>query len=684
MERMKLNIQLFAVSASLTSTTLSQDTAANTSSVRVTFTVKRTSGTTYWGNAKTVTFTIDGKTYTSSIALPSSSTSASCYVNATITHNSDGTKSFEASAITADTGTSAGRVSASGTFTLATIPRYVSTVDLTLSTPVQETSITYTWKTKEPVSEIKYGTSTSSMKTMSVDGTQGTFTITGLNANTKYTIYSNYKRKDSGLYLTSNIQREATTESYPYAKSMPAFNIGDQLTIGIHNPLGRTFELIMVLDNGNEINVGTYGSSYVIGFNNTGWQNILYNSIPSSSNGKYSIRCRTSSSNILKEGSRYYALENSDTKPIYDNHTFIDTNSDTIAVTRNQNIIVKNVSTGKIDVNFHTQKSAKIKSVSINGQSASVQELSVSGNNTNYKASLSISNITSNNVPVVILDSRGFKQEITVASTGNLINYSKLETNFTLGRGQIAGNMDLSFNGHYFDGSIGSTPNYLILKYRVKEYDEEYTTDFVNITEYSLVGNTDIKNLYSGTGSTYERIINIVNPLTEDGNWDYNKRYLINIIAEDIFTKTNLELQIAKGKPMFMWYEYNETDYFDVLGQFSAYSIYQNGVKVPTKLQSQTVSGLNLGVGASYNLTLPENAIWVEPLINTSGNPNGAGGTLVPIGRGYTYCINTDNPVVAGGFLGIWVSVSTDGLVTTSEYRHCGNAIKGFRIWYLE
>lgn len=91
-----------------------------------------------------------------------------------------------------------------------------------------------------------------------------------------------------------------------------------------------------------------------------------------------------------------------------------------------------------------------------------------------------------------------------------------------------------------------------------------------------------------------------------------------------------------------------------------------------------TTSPLN--AGDNYQLSLPDGAIFVEPLIQCSGNAT-AGGSFVAVNGGYIYCNNIDNP--SNGKTGIWVRCSITGEIAISEYNHCGNKIVGFRIWYF-
>ena len=129
---LKLDLQRFAASASISCTEKSQDIAKNETIVRITFTVKRTSGTTYWSDSKKLTWKITyltdsgTETFTQDtyFSFPSGSVGASKsnYIELSIPHKSDGTQKITYSASIA-TGTSVGTLSPSGSATLTTIPR---------------------------------------------------------------------------------------------------------------------------------------------------------------------------------------------------------------------------------------------------------------------------------------------------------------------------------------------------------------------------------------------------------------------------------------------------------------------------------------------------------------------------------------------------------------------------------
>lgn len=134
MKRLELNIQLFAATATITNARNGDYSIENNNEVqRLTFTVKRTSGTTYWSDNKTLTFKLtytnnDGTTttltQTTQFNFPSGSVGAtkSTYVDFTVPHKTDGTQNITYEASIA-TGTSVGTLHPTGSATLETIPR---------------------------------------------------------------------------------------------------------------------------------------------------------------------------------------------------------------------------------------------------------------------------------------------------------------------------------------------------------------------------------------------------------------------------------------------------------------------------------------------------------------------------------------------------------------------------------
>lgn len=108
-----------------------------------------------------------------------------------------------------------------------------------------------------------------------------------------------------------------------------------------------------------------------------------------------------------------------------------------------------------------------------------------------------------------------------------------------------------------------------------------------------------------------------------------------------------------------------------------------NNNKLSSILKNKGVAGLNLYPGDTYQLDLPKNSIFVEPLVSSHGSET-SGGQFITIGTGYSYITNNDNTNNENIHRGMWISCSYEGLVTISAYRHCGSSVTGFRIWYID
>ena len=108
-----------------------------------------------------------------------------------------------------------------------------------------------------------------------------------------------------------------------------------------------------------------------------------------------------------------------------------------------------------------------------------------------------------------------------------------------------------------------------------------------------------------------------------------------------------------------------------------------NNNKLSSILKNKGITGLNLNAGDKYQLNLPNNSIFLEPLVSSHGSQY-SGGQFVTIGTANTYITNNDNIYTENANRGLWISCSHTGLVSISTYRHCGCTVKGFRIWYID
>ena len=341
----------------------------------------------------------------------------------TISHNSDGTKSFSIS-ISAYT-YSNNNYSGSGTGTLNTIPRYFSqTPTLTYSSKT-ETSITFTWKTSETCSAITWSRTASSVS--GVPGTSGSVTFSSLTANTSYSIYGTFKRSDSGL-TTNSATNTQSTYNYPYVTGVSASNltIGNQQTVNLYNPLSRTCTVYMKKDStsGTQFYSGTT-STTSISFTPTA--STLYNSIPNSASGNAVYYCSITSPASKTSGTfaGTYSCSQSACTPTLStasgNLSYKDTNSTTTALTGNDQYIIQN--NGKCTVTIANAASAK------NGASISSYVVTL-GNQSKTVTAIgtskpidfgTIDSSTNLSLSYYAVDSRGFQSATSSAVTVNMV-----------------------------------------------------------------------------------------------------------------------------------------------------------------------------------------------------------------------------------------------------------------------
>ena len=366
----------------LTVTEQSQSPQNNTTTVAYTLTLVRPSPVTS-SATKAWSVTINGVTTKGSGTIGGSGNKTLLSGTQVIPHNADGTKtiSFGGSCQLGINwgGTQLGTISGTGSMALTPIQRY-ATVNQNLSART-ETTATITWSANTVIDYIWYSTDNGSSWTGIdvADGSNGQYTISGLSANTNYQIQTRVRRKDNQMTSTSSAL-SVTTFAYPYANAMPNFTIGEKVTIGLYNPLNRTVQVSMLGADNSVIQTDTVSGTSISGWIIDAIVTKLYASIPNSKSGTYKVRV-TYGTNISTKTGGTYSVNPNVCAPSIGTVAYEDTNSQTVALTGNNQDIVQNKSTpsytasGLTALNGATISSC---SVLVNGTSTS---LTVSGNN---------------------------------------------------------------------------------------------------------------------------------------------------------------------------------------------------------------------------------------------------------------------------------------------------------------
>lgn len=354
-----------------------------------------------------------------------------------VNHNVDGTKTITISARangTASTwGPSASTSSsddcvASASITLDTIPRGAN-VTQSLGSRT-ETTLTINWVADAVVDRLWYSTDDGSTYTQVTiaDSTSGTYTITGLSANTTYQIKTRTRRKDTQVTADSSAL-SCKTYNWPNGNTMPDFVIGATLNVGIYNPLSRTVT-VKLLDSSNNTLATTTTSGTTTSFNTSTIADALYNTIPSATSGTYKIRCTTDGHTVTKTGGTY-SVNTSVCSPEITAAAYADIYATTLALTGDDQDIVQNKSKVQYSATGLTaKKGASIVScsVAVNGATIAltVSGTSASGGNAVINSGTNVSAV------FTVTDSRGLTGTKTV--TVHMLAYSNPTAIVTLQR----------------------------------------------------------------------------------------------------------------------------------------------------------------------------------------------------------------------------------------------------------
>lgn len=546
---MKLDIQYFAAVASISCTTLSQSIANNTSTIRITFTVTRTSGTTWWQDYRTATITCDGQSKTAQIRLLSNEQSGSCYADFTVSHNANGTKSVSYTGYVY-VGTQVGDFSASGSTNLPTIPRYANITSFTVSKR-DETSVKYNWSADAACDYAWYSTNNGS----TWSALPSNNIITGLSAGTTYNFKLRVRRTDSQLTTDSGTVAQSTY-NYPYVSSAPNFIIGDTITIGLYNPLNRTFTVDIkcgqnLIETLTVIPESSHITQPTIDYDTSEDEQLWYQQILNNTSGTYTATA-TYSTHTTASKSATFSVDTTTSVPTFNLFEWEDVNPTTLALTGDSSTVVLGYS--NIEATISTSNKAQANNEAT--MSYYLYECGGQSTTINYSDSESVSGTinkaTSGSFKVSAVDSRGLSTPITLNSQ-NIINYSNLvkgEANISR-VGEVSEQAELEFEGDMWVGNFGYTTNDIVnVTYRYKTGDNDWTTGTTVITPtIDQNGHFSFSGLIKGDTNT---------------GFDEANVYTIEFTVYDKLSSVTYTVTLAAGKPHLAWYK----DGLAVMGKY--------------------------------------------------------------------------------------------------------------------
>ena len=412
-----------------------------------------------------------------------------------------------------------------------------------------ETSITMNWSVDSTADYIWYSKDNGSNWTAvgSVNATSGSYTISGLTANTSYNIKTRVRRKAPQTTYdttTTNI----TTYNYPYVSLVGTteLTIGNSQTLTLYNPLSRSVTIKMKQNNasGTELYSGTTsGTSTTF----TPTANTLYSSIPNSSSAYcvYSVIYGSSTKTTATNTTKYKIIGNE--VPTFTNFTYADTNATTTALTGNNKILISGYS------NVTATISTSDKAVANNGASMNNYILTIGNQSAqaNYSASsdvtMTINNVTSGTIKISANDSRTLNKVVT--KTATIKDYfipATTKLTATRGNNGVGEEVTLAFEGNWWNNNFGSVTNTI---QNIQYYFRKSTTDTWTTGSTTITFSTN-QNKFSGSLVVYGD--------TTTHGFDVTSSYYLKIVVTDRLDHSEeYQTTIGSGTPALAIYKDN-------------------------------------------------------------------------------------------------------------------------------
>ena len=431
-----------------------------------------------------------------------------------IYHNTNGTRSFSAS-VEAGIYEVAVNCTGSGSWELPTIPRTANITSFTVSQR-DETSVLFNYTTDSVCDYAWYSADNGS----SWHDLPNTNIVSGLVANTSYQFKLRVRRKDTQLTADSSAYAQ-TTYSYPYCNDSPDFIIGDPLTLGFYNPLGREITVTgYAKSNGAQIFAGKTTGKSLTGFNTNdanGGANVQYASIPNAKSGAYKVVVNWANTTMTRDVGSVYKIRGNE-YPTINAFDYIDSNASVVAITGDETKIVQNKSI--LQPRFHT--------ATANYGAGSITSYTIECNgitkNYAYAGSFDIGTIDSARdveLKLTVCDSRGLTASKTIP---------------------------VQMVAH-------ESPKATVDLQRLNNYENEtYLTVDGTVSDVLGQNTMMIQYRYKAQGGSYGEFTTINDRAKQTLSLDKNNVYVFNVVVTDRFGSTfDGEFTLNKGVfPLFI------------------------------------------------------------------------------------------------------------------------------------
>lgn len=341
------------------------------------------------------------------------------------------------------------------------------------------------------------------------------------------TIVASYNY-DSGWCSASTSKTLTTIPRQATISSAPDFTDEDNPTITYKNPAGSVVTSLMAcIANaaGTAIyvpyrNINTSGTSYKFELTDSE-RKALRGAVTSGYTQKIKFYIKT-----VLSGTTFYAASEKtltlvNAEPTLE-PTVVDVNENTIALTGNENILVRNFSNAQVNSGAQVYKEATVKSQKVICGSKSIND-----------GSGTIEAVGSGAFIFSVTDNR----ENTVTQTVNIpfIEYVNLTCNLQANAPDAEGDMTFLVNGNCYTGSFGVSDNAVKVFYRYKANSEEYC-EWIEAKNVVLSDNT------------YSVEVNL-------SGLNYQNKYTFQAMSVDALMEIASVERIVKTVPVFDWGE---------------------------------------------------------------------------------------------------------------------------------
>ena len=340
----------------------------------------------------------------------------------------------------------------------------------------------------------------------------------------------------------------------------------------------------------------------------------FYAKIPNSNSGTGTITCITYSGNteIGRKTCNFTAYV-TNSNPTFSDFTFEDINSTTLALTGDDQTIIKGYS--KVSATISTSN----KAVAQNSATMSYYQLeNIKGTySSDSDVVIEVSNFSNNKVNVSAVDSRG--NATTVSKTiESFINYTSIiKDAITLSRSNngIGKFVTLNFNGVFWNDDFGDVENSLSVEYYYKKTTAtNYTTGTTTI-EPTIENNTfSFSGLIAGDDT--------------DNGFEIQDNYNVKVIVSDELSSVTFEGIIGAGVPAIAFYKNKVSlgDKYDVsLGGTQLWgNLNANGINLDYVVESDVKNGW---VYRKWKNGIAE--CWITKIL-TGGDSGTTWGSLYP------------------------------------------------------